>query len=185
VQQFDWWQETVVDGLRFVATPAQHFSGRGLFDGNSTLWCSWVLIDPPADQHDTGLRVFFSGDTGYFDGFQEIGRRFGPFDVTLIEAGAYDPRWAYVHMLPKQTAQAHLDLGGRWLLPVHNGTFDLAVHAWDDPYEQIARISADRGIALLTPRMGERVDLVAPQPTQPWWREAPRQHLAMLRLAEE
>lgn len=171
VRQLDWWQETEIDGLRFVATPAQHFSGRGLFDGNRTLWCSWVFIDPPAGNDDAGLRVFFSGDTGYHDGFREIGRRFGPFDVTLIEAGAYDHRWTYVHMLPQQTVQAHVDLRGNWLLPVHNGTFSLAMHAWDDPFEQIADLTAERGIPLLTPRMGERVDLQAPRTTEAWWRE--------------
>jgi L-ascorbate metabolism protein UlaG (beta-lactamase superfamily) len=170
VREFDWWQETSIDGLRFVATPAQHFSGRGLRDGNRTLWCSWIMIDPPTQHDHAGLRVFFSGDTGYSDHFKEIGRRLGPFDVTMVEAGAYDPRWAYVHMLPQQTVQAHVDLRGHWLLPVHNGTFDLALHAWDDPFEQIARLTAARGVALLTPRMGELVDLSAPQPTQDWWR---------------
>ncbi|WP_250845922.1 MBL fold metallo-hydrolase, partial [Escherichia coli] len=79
------------DGLRLTATPAQHFSGRSLTDGNRTLWCSWVI-------EDDELRVFFSGDSGYFTGFAEIGRRFGPFDLTLIETGAYDKRWPYVHM---------------------------------------------------------------------------------------
>ena len=117
------------------------------------------------------LRLFFSGDTGYFDGFREIGRRFGPFDVTMIETGAYDPQWAYVHMLPEQTVQAHEDLRGRWLLPVHNGTFDLAMHAWRDPFERVTALSAERAIALATPMMGERFDLSAPQPTTAWWRE--------------
>jgi L-ascorbate metabolism protein UlaG (beta-lactamase superfamily) len=172
VREFDWWQETTIDGLRFVATPAQHFSGRGVRDRNRTLWCSWVMIDPPTPQRSEGLRVFFSGDTGYADHFKDIGRRLGPFDVTMIEAGAYDARWAYVHMLPRQTVQAHVDLRGNWLLPVHNGTFDLAMHAWDDPFEQIARITAERGIALVTPRMGEHVYLAAPQPTEAWWRVA-------------
>src|SRR5690606_34293374 len=106
-----------------------------------------------------------------FDGFREIGRRFGPFDLTMVEAGAYDPRWAHVHMLPEQTAQAHRDLGGRWLLPVHNGTFDLAFHPWDDPFERISALAARHGIALLTPRMGDRVDLAAPADTGAWWRE--------------
>jgi L-ascorbate metabolism protein UlaG (beta-lactamase superfamily) len=172
VRQFDWWQETRIDGIRFVATPAQHFSGRTLFDGNRTLWCSWSIIDAPSLNEAEGLRVFFSGDTGYSDHFKEIGRRIGPFDVTMVEAGAYDPRWAYVHMLPKQTVQAHIDLRGRWLLPVHNGTFDLAMHAWDDPFEQIARITSERGVSLVTPRMGERLNLGAPEPTEAWWREA-------------
>ncbi|MCD9028810.1 MBL fold metallo-hydrolase [Luteimonas sp. BDR2-5] len=171
VRQFDWWQGATIDGLQFTATPAQHFSGRGLFDGDRTLWTSWAIIDPPAGDGDPGLRLFFSGDSGYFDGFAEIGRRFGPFDVTMIETGAYDPRWAYVHMLPEQTVQAHADLRGRWLLPVHNGTFDLAFHAWDDPFERVAALGAERGIDLATPRMGERLDLSAPQPTEAWWRD--------------
>jgi L-ascorbate metabolism protein UlaG (beta-lactamase superfamily) len=170
VRQFDWWQGASFDGVRFTATPAQHFSGRGLFDGDRTLWASWVIVDEARD-NDEELRLFFSGDTGYFDGFKEIGRRFGPFDVTMIETGAYDPQWAYVHMLPEQTVQAHADLRGRWLLPVHNGTFDLAMHAWRDPFERVSALGTERGIALATPRMGERVDLSAPQPTAAWWRE--------------
>ncbi len=171
VRQFDWWQGTEVDGLRFVATPAQHFSGRGLFDGDRTLWASWVILDPPAGADDPGLRLFFSGDTGYFDGFAEIGRRFGPFDMTMLETGAYDRRWAFVHMQPEETVRAHQDLGGRWLLPIHNGTFDLAMHDWEEPFERVSALAGDRGVALSTPRMGERVDLGAPEPTTPWWRD--------------
>ena len=130
-----------------------------------------MLIDPPTGEGDAGLRLFFSGDSGYFDGFREIGRRFGPFDVTLLETGAYDPKWAYVHMQPEETVQAHADLRGRVLLPIHNGTFDLAMHAWTDPFERVSALGAERGIALATPRMGERVDLAAPRPTAAWWRE--------------
>jgi L-ascorbate metabolism protein UlaG (beta-lactamase superfamily) len=169
VRQFDWWRGAMFDGVRFTATPAQHFSGRGFFDGDRTLWASWV-IDDVAEADGEGLRLFFSGDTGYFDGFKEIGRRFGPFDVTMIETGAYDPQWAYVHMLPEQTVQAHQDLRGRWLLPVHNGTFDLAMHGWRDPFERVTALSAERDIALATPMMGEPFDLAAPQPTNAWWR---------------
>lgn len=170
VRQFDWWQGTCIDGVRFVATPAQHFSGRGLLDGDKTLWASWTILDEAGDG-DT-LRLFFSGDTGYFAGFAEIGRRFGPFDVTLLETGAYDANWPHVHMQPEQTVQAHLDLRGRWLLPIHNGTFDLALHPWTEPFERVSALAAQRGVALSTPRMGERVDLRAPAATAPWWREA-------------
>ena len=164
VHQLDWWQGVDIDGLRFTATPAQHFSGRGLFDGNQTLWASWVIVDDE-------LRVFFSGDTGYFDGFKAIGERFGPFDVTLLETGAYDPQWPYVHMQPEQTVQAHQDLRGRWLVPIHNGTFDLAMHGWQDPFERVAALSDARGIALATPRMGERLDLSTPHAATRWWHE--------------
>lgn len=172
VRQFDWWQGTQIDGVRFIATPAQHFSGRGVFDSDKTLWASWTILDEPQD--GTALRLFFSGDTGYFDGFARIGRRYGPFDVTLLETGAYDANWPHVHMQPEQTVQAHLDLRGHWLLPIHNGTFDLAMHPWTEPFERVSALAAARGIALATPRMGERVDLDAPQATAPWWRETQR-----------
>jgi L-ascorbate metabolism protein UlaG (beta-lactamase superfamily) len=174
VRQFDWWETTIVDGVQFTATPAQHFSGRGLFDGNKTLWASWVIVDAATNRSEASagtLRVFFSGDTGYFDGFKEIGRRFGPFDVTLLETGAYDPQWPYVHMQPEQTVQAHQDLRGRWLMPVHNGTFDLALHGWTEPFERVLALAAESGIGLTTPRMGERLDLAAPHAATRWWRD--------------
>jgi L-ascorbate metabolism protein UlaG (beta-lactamase superfamily) len=165
--QHDWWQASEVDGLRLTATPAQHFSGRGLRDGNRTLWSSWVIEDL---QNTQALRMFFSGDGGYFDGFAEIGRRFGPFQLTLMETGAYDEHWPYVHMHPAQSLQAHKDLGGHWLLPIHNGTFNLAMHAWWDPFEQILNLGQQHGIAIATPMMGERLDLDAPHAGTPWWR---------------
>ncbi|QCP52990.1 hydrolase [Trinickia violacea] len=164
IRQLDWWQNVERDGLSLTATPAQHFSGRSLFDGNSTLWASWVIVDGD-------LRVFFSGDTGYFDGFKTIGERLGPFDVTLLETGAYDAQWPYVHMQPEDTVQAHVDLRGRWLMPVHNGTFDLAMHRWQEPFERVTGLTAARGIALSTPRMGERLDLAEPHRGERWWRE--------------
>ncbi len=163
VQQFDWWQGTTLGGVQLVATPAQHFSGRTLSDGNRTLWASWVLMTA-----DT--RIFFSGDTGYFDGFQAIGERYGPFDLTLVETGAYNQDWPDVHMQPEQSLQAHLDVRGRHMMPIHNGTFDLSLHAWTDPFERIAAQAAQRGVPLVTPAMGERVDIAAPTGTQPWWR---------------
>lgn len=163
VRELDWWQQTSVDGIRVIATPAQHFSGRSLSDGDSTLWASWVISGPD-------FKLFFSGDTGYFDGFKEIGRRYGPFDMTFLETGAYNTRWAYVHMQPEQTVQAFRDLGGKWLFPIHNGTFDLAMHAWDEPFEKISHLSKQQGIALTTPIMGERQDLLAPNPGSTWWR---------------
>lgn len=158
----DWWGEIRIGDIRLTATPAQHFSGRGLHDRNLRLWCSWVI---EAD----GLRLFFSGDSGYFDGFATIGDRLGPFDVTCLETGAYDRRWTRVHMLPEQTAAAHRDLGGRWLLPIHNGTFDLAFHPWAEPLDRISHLAAQAGIPLLTPSFGARVDLRAPSPFAPWW----------------
>lgn len=164
VRQLDWWQDIEAGGLRLTATPAQHFSGRGLHDGNRTLWCSWVI-------ESAELKLFFSGDSGYFDGFAEIGRRYGPFDLTMLETGAYNEHWPYVHMHPQQTLQAHRDLGGRWLLPIHNGTFDLAMHAWYEPFERILELATEHGVRVSTPMMGERIDLQAPHAGRRWWRE--------------
>ncbi len=162
VQQLDWWQEAQLAGIRFIATPCQHFSGRGLFDHNLTLWVSWVMI---IDE----VRIFFSGDSGYFDGFKLIGEQFGPFDLTLMETGAYNVDWPDVHMQPEQTLQAHIDLKGRWLLPVHNGTFDLAFHAWHEPFDRIVALAEQRNILITTPLMGEAFNLLQPHPGRAWW----------------
>ena len=164
VRQLDWWETTDVRGVKLVATPAQHFSGRGLNDGNQTLWASWVI------QYQ-GLNVFFSGDTGYFDGFKKIGDKYGPFDVTMLETGAYDAMWPDVHMQPEQTLQAFIDLKGKWLMPVHNGTFDLGLHAWREPFDRIAALAQERGVALATPEMGAALDLKLPQAGTHWWKQ--------------
>lgn len=166
VRQLDWWQDVEVEGTRFVATPTQHFSGRSLSDSNSTLWASWVMIEP-------GWRLFFSGDSGYFPGFKQIGERYGPFDLTLIETGAYNHNWPNVHMQPEESLQAHLDVRGHWLLPIHNGTFDLAMHPWQEPFERIVALANGAGVPVATPMMGERESILAPrQAEQPWWRPA-------------
>ena len=128
IRQFDWWQGTEIDGLRLTATPAQHFSGRSLTDGNRTLWCSGCL--------KTMSCGCSSAATAAISPVLPRLAPFWPFDLTLMETGAYDKRWPYVHMHPQQTVQAHRDLLGRWLLPIHNGTFDLAMHARQDPFDR-------------------------------------------------
>ena len=162
VRQLDWWEGTEIAGTRFVATPSQHFSGRSLMDSNSTLWASWVMIEP-------NWRIFFSGDSGYFAGFKHIGERYGPFDLTLMETGAYNVNWPHVHMQPEQSLQAHLDVGGRRLLPIHNGTFDLSMHSWQEPLQRIVALASAAGVPISTPMMGEREDILAPNAGQAWW----------------
>lgn len=163
VRELDWWQQTTVDGISLAATPAQHFSGRGMGDGDRTLWASWVISGQ-------GFKLLFSGDSGFFDGFRQIGRVYGPFDMAFLETGAYNKRWEHVHMLPAQTLQAFRDLRAKWLFPIHNGTFDLAMHAWDEPFAQISHLAAQQGIELTTPIMGERLSVLAPNPGSTWWR---------------
>lgn len=167
VRQLDWWQGIEAGGLRLTAGPARHFSGRTPRDEDSTLWVSWII-----EQASTGLKIFFSGDTGYHAGFKAVGERFGPFDVALIENGAYNTEWPEVHMQPEETLQAHLDVRARWLVPIHNGTFDLAFHPWYEPFERIAALAQGQGVELATPMMGERLSLAQPQAGAAWWRQA-------------
>ena len=174
VQQLDWWQSTTVGALELTATPAQHFSGRGLTDSDRTLWASWVLRvvgkGDGAESSSSGLRVFFSGDSGYFDGFKAVGERFGPFDLTMVETGAYNQDWPDVHMQPEESLQAHLDLKGRYLMPIHNGTFDLSLHPWTEPFERITALAEAAQVPLVAPVMGERIDLRQPALSRHWWR---------------
>jgi L-ascorbate metabolism protein UlaG (beta-lactamase superfamily) len=179
VQQLGWWQTATIAGLRLVATPSQHFSGRGLRDQNTTLWASWVIDATGAG----GPTLFFSGDSGYFDGFKKIGDKFGPFDMTFLETGAYDKEWPDVHMQPEETMQAHIDLRGEVLLPVHNGTFDLAMHVWHEPFDRIVALAEKRGVTIVTPEMGEAVEVFQPErgQTGKWWLDVVEQEITQSR----
>ncbi len=169
IQELGWWQSTYLAGIEFVATPAQHFSGRSLNDRNQTLWASWTIL---ADD----VRIFFSGDSGYFGGFKEIGDKYGPFDLSLMETGAYNPMWPDVHMQPEESLQAHLDLRAKHLLPIHNGTFDLSMHAWFEPFERIVSLAQQHGVAISTPQMGELVNIKQPHSGSRWWLIEQAQH---------
>jgi len=161
--ELDWWQEVQLGELTLAATPAQHLSGRGLFDRNETLWASWVIMGG-------GARIYFSGDTGYFPGFRDIGERYGPFDVTLIENGAYNCAWRDIHMLPEDSVQAHIDLGGKLMMPIHNSTFDLALHPWYEPMERVKALAMERGVKVATPVIGANFPMQDAAPTYAWWR---------------
>lgn len=173
--ELDWWQEHVLPGgaLSLTATPAQHFSGRGLTDRNATLWSSWVLTS-------ARRRLFFSGDTGLTEQFSQIAERLGPFELTMLEIGAWNEAWGEMHLGPANAVRAFELLGGGALLPVHWGTFDLALHRWDEPAEATFQLCAQRGLRLLTPRCGLPLEPAHQEAPQPWWRtiEAERAVLA-------
>ncbi|MGI5215744.1 MBL fold metallo-hydrolase [Plantactinospora sp. CA-290183] len=159
--ELDWTERASVAGLEFVATPARHFSGRG-FVRDHTLWGSWVIAGPTR-------RVFYSGDSGYFEGYAEIGAAYGPFDVTLIQVGAYATAWPNVHLFPEEAVTAHLDLRGGLLIPVHWATFNLAPHAWAEPVDRLWAEAKARDVRLAVPRPGERVVVDRPAPVDGWW----------------
>lgn len=162
IEEMDWWQERQWGDITVTAAPAQHFSGRTLWDRNKTLWASWAL-------KSGNERIYYSGDTGYFPGFKEIAQKLGPIDIALMENGAYDSYWPTVHMSPEETVQAFQDLGARTLYLVHNSTFDLAFHTWKDPLERVAAQARQRGINLATPEIGEVLTLGKPRENRRWW----------------
>jgi len=166
IVELDWWGEYSINNeLRVAATPAQHFSGRGLTDRNQTLWASWVI---KTFSHN----VFFSGDSGYFGGFKQIGDKYGPFDMTFIECGAYGEGWPKVHMFPEQTVQAHLDLKGDVLHPIHWGTFNLALHPWYEPMERLTAAANFNHVKTATPIVGETTVYGMKIPTARWWEQS-------------
>ena len=164
ITELDWHESTEVAGVRFTATPAQHFSGRSLGGRNRTLWSSWVIA---GERH----KVFFSGDTGLTDEFLEIGKRHGPFDLTMLEIGAFHPSWGTIHLGPEHALDAFAMLGGGTLLPVHWGTFSLGFHAWDAPGEELLALAPRRGAHVLTPKLGAAFEPTQLDGPQPWWRE--------------
>lgn len=165
VSELDWWEriEPVPGELTIDAVPSRHFSGRGLRDRNRTLWAAFAIRGQQKS-------VFFGGDGGLYDVFDEIGERLGPFDLTALEIGASDPAWADIHLGPENAVTAHRKLRGSLLLPIHWGTFNLGLHAWHDPPERLVAAAARAGVALALPRIGESFTLEA-VPASPWWRE--------------
>lgn len=161
IVELDWSESITTAGVEIIATPAQHFSGRG-FRRDDTLWASYALIGP-------AHRVFYTGDSGYFPGYAEIGAAHGPFDATLVQIGAYVESWPEIHMTPEEGVAAHLDLRGGLLVPVHWATFTLGVQDWSEPVDRLWAEAKAREVAVAIPRPGERVDVAAPAPVVPWW----------------
>jgi L-ascorbate metabolism protein UlaG (beta-lactamase superfamily) len=128
------------------------------------LWCSWVIVGREA-------KIFYSGDSGYGPHFKEIGEKYGPFDLTLLECGQYDERWSNIHMMPEETVRAHLELRGKMLIPVHWGAYTLSFHAWTDPVERVTEAALKYQVSISTPKIGETVVITSKEfPTNRWWR---------------
>lgn len=164
IHEFDWWESVQLDNDHsLIATPACHFSGRGVFNRNNTLWASWVII---GKNH----RVYFGGDSGYFPGFKTIGEKYGPFDITMLEIGAYHPNWSTIHLGPENAVKAHTDLKGKALLPIHWGTFTLAFHGWTDPVEKLIIDAKEKQIKLILPMPGQPVNNPDMALNSEWWK---------------
>jgi L-ascorbate metabolism protein UlaG (beta-lactamase superfamily) len=163
ITELDWWEGTQIAGLTITAAPSQHFSGRSVSDRNRTAWSSLAI----RGSHHS---VFFSGDTGLTKEYVEIKERLGPFDLVMLEVGAWHPAWGDIHLGPENALQAHALLGSGALLPVHWGTFNLAIHAWDEPAETLVKL-APTNAPLIMPRLGQPIEPGHVQSVDPWWRE--------------
>jgi L-ascorbate metabolism protein UlaG (beta-lactamase superfamily) len=166
ITELDWWQTHTVPGtgLSVTAAPSQHFSGRSLTDRNATLWSSMVV-------RGTRHAAFFSGDTGLTTEYALIRERLGPFDLVMLEVGAFHPAWGDIHLGPANALKAYTLLGGGAFLPVHWGTFSLSTHDWDEPAETLLQLAPAHRARLLMPRLGEPVEPVQIEAVTPWWRD--------------
>lgn len=166
ITELDWWESHTLPGseLTITAAPSQHFSGRGLKDRNATLWSSLAIRGA---KHS----VFFSGDTGLTSEYASIRERLGRFDLVMLEVGAFHPSWGDIHLGPEHALEAYKLLGGGAFLPVHWGTFALAVHDWDEPAETLLALGPKQGAQLVMPRLGEPVEPSRAETVTPWWRE--------------
>jgi L-ascorbate metabolism protein UlaG (beta-lactamase superfamily) len=161
ITELDWWESASIANIELTATPARHFSGRSFVHGK-TLWSAFVMkID--------GNQLFLGGDSGYEGHFKEIGKRFGSFDIALLECGQYGVNWPYIHMLPEQTVIAAKELNAKILMPIHWAKFELSIHAWDEPIIRATKFAEENNQVVTTPMIGEPVILSSSYPNKRWW----------------
>jgi L-ascorbate metabolism protein UlaG (beta-lactamase superfamily) len=165
ITELDWWESTTLEpsGIVITAAPSQHFSGRTLLDRNATAWSSFHL---QGDTHS----VFHGADTGLTPEYHQVREKFGAFDLVLLEIGAWHPAWGDIHLGPEHAIEARTMLGSGALLPIHWGTFNLAMHAWDEPIETLTTLAPSRGIHVLTPMLGQPMEPARTDGLTPWWR---------------
>lgn len=161
----DWNEQVIPDeGFTVQTAPGRHFSGRG-FKRNKALWVAYILQTPT-------MKIFIGGDSGYDKHFAEIGEAHGPFDLAILENGQYDKSWKYIHLMPGEVLNAAKELKAKRLLPVHSSKFAIANHAWDEPLSAITELNKSVNIPLITPLIGELVNLKDDtQRFTEWWKD--------------
>ena len=164
IYELDWWDEIEHEAIKLVCTPSRHFSGRGLGDRFATFWSSWVI-------KGKSKNIYFSGDGGYGDHFKKIGEQYGPFDFAMMECGQYNELWSNIHMMPEETAQAATDVKAKLMMPIHWGSFVLAMHTWQDPVERVIKKADELNQPIIVPQIGEAIVLESEKlPDSEWWK---------------
>lgn len=162
ITEMDWWDRHQVNAeIEFTATPARHFSGRGLTRAK-TLWSSFVL-----KMH--GYKIFLGGDSGYDKQFKLIGEKFGGFHLAFLECGQYGENWPYIHMHPEETIQAAKDLNAEMIIPVHWGKFVLANHEWNEPIEIFTATAQQQNQKFAAPMIGQPFTIDEDFEQNLWW----------------
>jgi L-ascorbate metabolism protein UlaG (beta-lactamase superfamily) len=163
IHEMDWGDSAMIgNDCVLTATPSRHFSGRGIIHRNETLWSSFVIR---GKKHN----IFFGADSGWFPGFAEIGDVYGPFDLTMLEIGAYGKYWPDIHMGPDNASNAHIALKGKLMMPIHWGTFNLSTHAWYEPIERLMTYGQEKHIELFIPKPGEPTEVKGAFNSE-WWK---------------
>lgn len=173
IHEHDWWETHTIRNVTLTSTPSRHFSGRGPIR-DRTLWCGWAFTG-------RNHRLYYAGDSAMQHEFREIGDKLGPFDVTMIEIGAYSQYWPDVHIGPEQAVDAHVQSRGTYFLPVHWGLWNLALHGWTEPIERVVVAASERGVPLLTPMPGQPItspdlEREGAALTKRWWPSLPWQN---------
>lgn len=165
IQNMAWWEKITINGLTIGCTPARHYSGRSLDDRFATLWASWVF-------QDKYHKIFESGDSGYGEQYQKIHDKYGDFDFVMTDCAQYDVMWSEIHMFPEEAVQAVQILGAKAVMPIHWGAFALANHGWDDSVERFVTAGEEQGLQILTPQIGETMDLNSEESyMERWWKD--------------
>jgi L-ascorbate metabolism protein UlaG (beta-lactamase superfamily) len=163
ITEFDWWQKLDLgNGFTITAAPARHFSGRSMFNRNQTLWASYAIKGPVHN-------IYYGADSGIHPLFAEIGEKLGPFDIAMLEVGAYNELWKDIHMGPDNATDAQLALKAKLMMPIHWGTFNLAFHTWTYPAERVIECAQQKHIDLLLPAPGETYIYNGKPYINKWW----------------
>lgn len=162
ITEMDWGDTAQIGDLTITTTPTRHFSGRGITHRNETLWSAFVI---KGHTHN----IFFGADSGWFNGFADIGEAYGPFDLTMLEIGAYGKNWPDIHMGPLSAVNAHIALKGKQMMPIHWGTFNLALHAWHEPIDILLELAAKEKLTLYIPEPGKPTEVTGENYNSGWW----------------
>jgi len=165
ITELNWYEKTKSSDIDLTFAPTRHFSGRGLFDRNKTLWGSWII-------QTNNKTILFGGDSGYFDEFKKIGKEYGPFDLVMLDSGQYNDAWSLVHMAPEETIQATIDLNAKAVMPIHISRYVLAMHSWYEPLDRITKQGEKSKVLVTTPKIGQTFKLNNKLPNERWWQHA-------------